>query len=173
MWKVVERNKRLSFVVQPYVLFDKGFCYKKVYSSTDVRLVFLGGKIVQSYIRVAKANDFRCNEHQGGSLTYISKNEVPVELTKKAFLVAEILDKNDSFFALDFIISNNGNPYLLEGNTGPGLDWNENLKKNTLEAKKLIRLVVKELMARVEMKKTMVTPLVDAGLEIGFLGNII
>ncbi len=150
MQRVIRRHKKTSFVIQPFVKFDKGFSYKNVISSTDIRLVFLGGKMVQSYIRVAKQNDFRCNEHQGGLLTYVSKKEIPEKLIMKANLLSEMLDKKDSLYALDFIVTNNGNPYLLEGNTGPGLDWNEALKKNELEAKKLIRLVVAELSLRVE-----------------------
>ena len=56
--------------------------------------------------------------------------------------VAKKLNKPDSMYALDFLVSNNGNIYLLEGNTGPGLDWNTSLKQNENEAKKLIRMVV-------------------------------
>ena len=49
----------------------------------------------------------------------------------------------------DFIISNNGNIYLLEGNTGPGLDWNLLIRENEIEGQKLIRMIVKELVGRV------------------------
>jgi hypothetical protein len=74
--------------------------------------------------------------------------EIPQDLIDKSNLISEILNKKSSLFALDFIVSNSGNSYLLEGNSGPGLDWNMTLKRNEMEAKKLIRLVVKQLTVR-------------------------
>jgi hypothetical protein len=148
--KVLHRNPKISFIIQPFAKFDKGFTYKNSPASTDVRFIYLNGKIAQTYIRVAKQSDFRCNEHQGGSLIYLTLKDIPKYLIEKSNMIAEKLDKKCSLYALDFIVSNNGNTYLLEGNTGPGLDWNMSLRKNEIEAKKLIRLVVKELVSRVE-----------------------
>ena len=148
MLAAMERNTHVSYIIQPFAMFDKGFSYKKCLASTDIRLIYLKGKIVQSYIRVAKSGDFRCNEHQGGLLTYLSLDEIPASLVAKSSLIAKLLNKKCSLYSLDFIMSNSGVPYLLEGNTGPGLDWNMSLKKNEREAKKLIRMVVRELGAR-------------------------
>ncbi|MDP4010128.1 MAG: hypothetical protein Q8P53_04085 [Candidatus Shapirobacteria bacterium] len=148
MFSVIQKNTRTSFIIQPFAKFDQGFSYHNCPASTDIRLIYLKGKIIQSYIRVAKSGDFRCNEHQGGLLTYLSIKEIPPILVEKANSIAKILDKKCSLYALDFLISNNGNAYLLEGNTGPGLDWNMSLIKNEIKAKKLIRLVVEELNVR-------------------------
>lgn len=148
MLAVIRRNTNVSYIIQPFAKFDQGFSYRNCPASTDIRLIYFNGKIVQSYIRVAKSGDFRCNEHQGGLLTYLSLKEIPPALVAKSGLIVKILNKNCSLYALDFIITNNGNTYLLEGNTGPGLDWNMSLKRNEIEAKKLIRLVVKELAGR-------------------------
>ena len=150
MLAVIRRNSNVSYIIQPFAKFDQGFSYRNLPASTDIRLIYLKGEIVQSYIRVAKSGDFRCNEHQGGLLTYLSLAEIPPALVAKSNMIAKILNKKCSLFTLDFIISNNGNTYLLEGNTGPGLDWNMSLKQNEIEAKKLIRLVVKELTVRVK-----------------------
>lgn len=148
MLNIINKKANFSFIIQPFAKFDKGFSYHNCPASTDIRLVYLKGKIIQSYIRVAKSGEFRCNEHQGGLLTYLSLKEIPPALIIKSNLIAKILNKKCSLYALDFIISNNGNPYLLEGNTGPGLDWNMSIKKNEIKAKKLIRLIVKELSLR-------------------------
>lgn len=142
---VLKRNKKLSYVIQPFVKFEKGFAN----ASTDIRLIYLDGKIIQSYTRTAKGTDFRCNEHRGGILNYVSIKEIPTKVIELADKVSQKLKRSKSLYALDFIVSNNGNAYLLEGNTGPGLDWNESIKKNEVEAKKLIRLIVKELERRV------------------------
>lgn len=150
MLAVIQKNAKVSFVIQPFALFDQGFSYRNRPTSTDIRLIYLDGKIAQSYIRMAKAGDFRCNEHRGGSLAYLSLRDIPKNLVEKSNLISEMLNKKSSLYALDFIVSNNGNTYLLEGNTGPGLDWNVSLSRNEQEAKKLIRLVVKELTLRAE-----------------------
>lgn len=149
MMAAMNKHQEISFVIQPLVKFEKGFSYQNCLVPTDIRLIYFGKKIIQTYIRMAKPGEFRCNEHQGGSLIYIAKNEVPREVVAKANKIAHFLNKKDSLFTLDFIISNNGNVYLLEGNTGPGLDWNLALKENELEAKRLIRFIVKELVKRV------------------------
>ncbi len=150
MLAVIRRHSNVSYIIQPFANFDKGFTYHHSPASTDIRLIYFGGKIVQSYIRVAKPGEFRCNEHRGGLLTYLSPGELPSSLIARANLIAKTLDKKHSLFTLDFIISNNGNSYFLEGNTSPGLDWNTSLKKNEIEAKKLIKMIVKDLFVRVK-----------------------
>lgn len=140
MLATANKNPHISFIIQPFIT--------SISAPTDIRLVYLMGQIVQSYIRVAAAGEFRCNEHQGGLLTYLSLAEISPLLIVKSNLIAEILNKKYSLYALDFITSNHGNTYLLEGNTGPGLDWNVDLKVNETKAKKLINLVVAELAVR-------------------------
>ena len=146
----IRKNPRISYIIQPFTIFDKGFKHRDQFSSTDIRLIYLGGKIVQSYIRTAKAGDFRCNEHQGGLLTYLPISRLPKNLIAKSNLIAATLKNQSSLYALDFLISNNGNIHLLEGNTGPGLDWNESIPQNVTQAKKLICLIINELVGRVQ-----------------------
>jgi len=162
MVKSLKKHNKKSFVIQSFVSFDKGFSYKNSPVSTDIRIIYLRGKIIQTYIRMAKAGDFRCNEHQGATLKYIPISQVPTDVLLASNKIAEVLNKRSLFlrnnksslFALDFIISNNGNIYLLEGNTGPGLDWNLSSKENKKEAQKFIRIVVKELAKLARQTKT-------------------
>lgn len=147
----MKKHKRISFIVQPFAKFDKGFSYRNSPVSTDIRLIYFGKKILQTYIRMAKAGNFRCNEHQGGLLKYLPQKEMPSKVVAVSNKIANLLDKRSSLFALDFIISNNGNIYLLEANTGPGLDWNLSIKENEIEAKKLIRIIIKELVKRIKI----------------------
>ena len=149
----LKKHKRVSFIIQPFVKFDKGFSIQNSSRSTDIRLIYLGQKIVQTYIRIAKKGDFRCNEHAGGLLKYISKSEVPLEIIAVSKSIAKTLNKKTSLFALDFITSNDGNIYLLEANTGPGLDWNLSIKENEIEAKKLMRIIIKEIVRRSNSSK--------------------
>ena len=151
--ELLKKHNKKSFIIQSFIGFDKGFSYKNSPVLTDIRLIYLGGKIIQTYIRMAKAGEFRCNEHQGGTLKYIPKSQVPTNVLLTSNKIAEVLNKKSSLYALDFIISNNGNVYLLEANTGPGLDWNLSVKENEIEAKKLMRIIIKEIIRRISPPK--------------------
>jgi len=169
MLALVKRHKSVSFIIQPFVKFDKGFCFQNSSRPTDIRLIYLGQNIVQTYIRIAEKGSFICNEHAGGLLKYISKSEVPLKIRAISKSIANILNRKSSLFALDFVISNDGNIYLLEANTGPGLDWNLSIKENEIEAKKLIRIIIKEISKRIDLpkntsKKKVLVPDIDIPL---------
>ncbi len=149
----MKKHKKISFIIQAFVKFDKGFSYQNSSNSTDIRLIYLGKKIIQTYTRMAKKGDFICNEHKGGILKYMPKNKIPSKVIAFSRNIANILGKRSSLLALDFIISNNGNIYLLEANTGPGLDWNLSIKENEIESKKLIRIIIKEIVRRINSSK--------------------
>jgi glutathione synthase/RimK-type ligase-like ATP-grasp enzyme len=151
IFDILQKNKNTSFVLQPFTRFEKGYKYKNYSGFIDIRMIYLRGKIVQVYIRTAKKKDFRCNEHQGGALVYISKKDVPRKVLQVSSKIVSILNEKNALYALDFVISNKGNVYLMEGNNGPGIDWNLSLKKNERMAKKLIRLIVLELAQRVKV----------------------
>ena len=136
-----QKHQAVSYILQPFTNFN----------AVDIRLVYLRGKIIQSYIRVAKPGEFRCNEHCGGLLTYQTLDKIPATVLAKADQIARSLNNTCSLFTLDFIVGDSGDVYLLEGNTGPGLDWNMSIEKNEIEAKKLINLVVKELTVRAKV----------------------
>ncbi|MBP9817252.1 hypothetical protein KBC75_00660 [Candidatus Shapirobacteria bacterium] len=138
---VLQRHQKVSFILQPFVNF----------TSTDFRLIYLGGQIVQAYIRQAKSTDFRCNEHSGGLLTYLPLSSIPPKVIAKSNEIAKLLNNQCSLYTLDFIVSHNGHIFFLEGNTGPGLDWNESLPQNEFEAKRLISLVATELCKRTQV----------------------
>lgn len=151
--EILKRRKSLTFVLQPFVKFDQGFIYKDQARLTDIRLIYLKDKLVQAYIRMAKEDEFRCNEHKGGNLEYIAFNSIPKDVMNVANKVLKELTTKSSLFALDFIISNNGNVFLLEGNIGPGLDWNLSKKINERKAKQLIGIIVAELEKRTQVAK--------------------
>lgn len=147
--ETANNNPTLSFIIQPFAKFDKGYTFNQCVAATDIRLIYLNGEIISCYLRTAKVGDFRCNQHQGGSLQYLPISEIPDIIRQKGNQITSTLDKKSSLYTLDFIISNSGNPYFLEGNTGPGLDWDPNDETDKLESKKLISLIVSELSDRV------------------------
>jgi glutathione synthase/RimK-type ligase-like ATP-grasp enzyme len=148
---ILRDNLALKFVIQPFILFDKGYSHKEQHGLTDIRLIFFNQKVVQAYIRIAKKDDFRCNEHKGGLLEYIALKDIPKDIIDKSKQILKSLQTKSSLYALDFIVSNNGNTFFMEGNTGPGLDWNESKKINERKAKQLIHLIVEEFIQRTEI----------------------
>ena len=146
--KILSLNQNVSFILQPFTKFDEGYTHNDTKGYTDIRIIYSQGKIVQRYIRTAKKKDFRCNEHQGGSVTYINSSQVPKSVKIASEAILKILNGKNSHFALDFIVSNNGNAYFLEGNINPGIYWSLNSYEDKINTKKLIRIIVKEIVRR-------------------------
>jgi hypothetical protein len=147
--EILKKNKEKYFIIQPFVKYDKGHEHQNYLGFIDIRTVFVGNKLIQTYIRIAKDKEFRCNEHKGATLLYISKSQIPTKVLNVANKITSSIGKGGMLFALDFIISNSGNVYLVEGNCGPGIDWNLSLKENEIMAKKLIRKIVTGLSQKV------------------------
>jgi glutathione synthase/RimK-type ligase-like ATP-grasp enzyme len=147
---IVRTKSHLSFILQPFLKFDEGFLYNGKKVATDIRLIFQNKRLIQTYIRMAKKDDFRCNEHKGGTLVYLEVNQIPKKVVTTARRVVQKLKQQRALMALDFVVSNSGKVLFLEGNTGPGLDWNSKVKTNEIKSKQLMRAIVKELTFRVQ-----------------------
>lgn len=146
--QTLQLHKKTSFILQPFMKFDKGYTHNGKSVAADIRLIYLRGKIIQTYTRIAKKGAFLCNEHKGGTLNYIRQYEIPQVVRAQAEHIMRMLKNNLSLFALDFVVSNDGHSYFLEGNTGPGLDWNPLIQKNIDKSKEFMRLIASELARR-------------------------
>lgn len=156
--EIMLKHKDIRFIIQPFLNFDNGYQFKKNRTSTDIRLIYHQTKLLQCYIRMAKKNDFLCNEHQGGELVYVSKEDIPSSILKIAKKINKRIGDGKSLYALDFVMSNLGRPYFLEGNTGPGLDWDVKKKVNEIKSKQLIDSIVKDLAIRISYPFTSILP---------------
>lgn len=136
-------NPTISFIIQPFTLFD----------AKDMRLIYIGGKLLQSYFRQAKSGDFRCNEHQGGSSTYLKLSQIPRAIRTQADNIVYSLNHVNTLFALDFIVGTSGRVHFIEGNTGPGLSWNKQSAKEVFMGKQLIRAIVQNLKSRLPVPR--------------------
>jgi glutathione synthase/RimK-type ligase-like ATP-grasp enzyme len=152
--KILKQKKDISFILQPFLKFDKGYSYKDLKGFTDIRIIYSQGKIVQRYIRTAKKSDFRCNEHQGGKVKYIDQAAIPKSVIDLSNRLLKTINKK-ALFALDFIVSNNGNAYFLEGNINPGIYWGKNSAEDKINTKKLINVIIKELRRRTDIIKSL------------------
>ncbi len=145
MATTLQTESQKSFVLQPFLKFDQGYQDEGEYVLADIRLIYLGGSITQAYVRIAQGDAFLCNEHQGGLLKFLEIDEIPAAVVAGATAILQSMDQSSSLFALDFVLSNAGNAYFLEGNTGPGLDWNPKLAGNIVKSKEFIWTIVAEL----------------------------
>jgi hypothetical protein len=145
---IMQQAPDKQFVLQPFITFDKGFAYKSNSGFAEIRFIFIGKKIVQTYIRVAAKNEYICNDGSGG--IPIKLSEIPKKVTRTAKKIASQITHENSLFALDFIISNSGVVYLLEANATPGIDWHPESVQNVAMNKKMIRLIVVEIKRRIE-----------------------
>ncbi len=146
--KILDTTPGISFILQPFTKFDKGYTYDDGKGYADIRIIYSQGEIVQRYIRTAKKDDFRCNEHQGGTVSYIDSRGIPEMVNDKSAEIIKLIKGEQALFALDFIISNNGNVYFLEGNINPGIYWGINSTEDKINTKKLIVTIVAELKRR-------------------------
>ncbi len=145
-----KKHPKVGFVLQPFLQFKRGFTYNNTSRATDIRLIYQNNEVIQTYIRMAKENDFRCNEHQGGTLIYVDLEDIPSEVIVMADDIVTNLAQNNSLFSLDFVISDQGKVYFLEGNIGPGLDWDETKALNKQKSHELIQSIVNEMAERKE-----------------------
>ena len=145
--KILKKNRDTSFVLQPFVKFDKGFQYKNNEGFTEVRFLQHGKETVQIYLSVASKDTFICNQN-GGSIP-LKKGEIPQAMYSLSKKIIKKLKNSHDIFALDFIMSNNGNVYLLEANSSPGVVWHEDLPEDVKLKKKTMNVIAKELARRV------------------------
>ena len=152
-----KNKKRLSYILQPFIKCDTGLVFKKYCGTIDLRVMVLNTKIIQTYIRIAKKGKFECNLHQGGKVFYISKKIIPKEILGISEKIIKILDSKinikHSLYALDFMQSNNGNVYFIEGNDTPGIVWGYKNKIDESKTKELINLIVNELKLFIQEKE--------------------
>ncbi len=147
IYKILAANKDKSFVIQPFVYFNSGYNYKNYRNFTEIRIIYLGNRIVQTYIRVAQNDSFLCNDGNGEIL--ITNKDIPSNVLKVSQSIVKKLNRKNALYTLDFIVSNSKNVYILEGNINPGIDWHPELPENIKLKKQLIRIIIRELSKRV------------------------
>ena len=149
--KIIEHckknNKEISYLLQPFLACDTGFHFKKHHGTIDLRVITLYKKTLQSYIRVAKKGNFLANQHQGGNSFYISLKKIPQDVLAMNRKVKKILDATSdishSLYALDYIRTNNGNLYFVEGNSNPGIYWEYDEIRSSKQKNSSISLYMK------------------------------
>lgn len=106
-------------MVQPFIDTSKGIpgLFTGIH---DIRLVFLGNKLVQAYIRTPKPGQLKANIAQGGSRIYLKLKDVPKELKKMASVFQNRFKSYaNTMYSVDFLYDEKGKPKVVEINHNP------------------------------------------------------
>ena len=101
------RGLYANFLVQEFIKEARG---------ADIRCFVVGGKVVASMRRQARAGEFRSNLHRGGSATSVDLTKSEVDTALRA---ARTMGLNIA--GVDLLRSRRG-PLVLEVNSSPGLE---------------------------------------------------
>lgn len=103
-------------------------------SMHDLRLVFVGKRLMYAYVREPKDGCLLANLSQGGKLTIVPIENLPKALDPVLYKVHETLDSfTDRIFAVDFMFDENFQPWIVEFNSMPGLYFTEEEKPYMME----------------------------------------
>lgn len=103
-------------------------------SMHDLRLVFVGKKLIYAYMREPKDGCFLANLSQGGTLTIVPIENLPKSLDPVLQQVHKALDSfTDRIFAVDFMFDEDFKPWIVEFNSMPGLYFTEEEKPYMME----------------------------------------
>jgi ribosomal protein S6--L-glutamate ligase len=106
-----------DIVLQEYVRESKG---------RDIRVIVVGGRVVASMRRVAKAGEFRSNLHRGGTAVGVVPSADECDVAIRATRVLGL-----GVAGVDLIRSDRG-PLVLEVNASPGLEGIESASKKDI-----------------------------------------
>lgn len=138
----VPYNPATHYILQPLIQAS-GFVIDHYTGSSDLRVIICNDQIIQSYLRVAKTGEFRANAQQGGELIYLTLDKIPADVLTMITEIKQRLPSQTALYTLDFIKSNHGHLYFIEGNNSPGLNWFD--REDETRAKELIHLLVNNL----------------------------
>ena len=101
------RGLYANFLVQEFIREARG---------ADIRCFVVGGRVVASMRRQARAGEFRSNLHRGGSATRVELSAAETDIALRA---ARVVGLNVA--GVDLLRSRRG-PLVLEVNSSPGLE---------------------------------------------------
>jgi glutathione synthase/RimK-type ligase-like ATP-grasp enzyme len=122
--KALNKKYQYPVFVQEFVISEKGIPgFSKKKEISDLRLVYMNHKLSYALSRIAKKGSLFTNLHKGASGVVVHSKYIPKEVSKIAAVVIKKMKLfPEAEYALDFIFSNSGKPYLIELNTTPGID---------------------------------------------------
>ncbi|MFB6174507.1 MAG: RimK family alpha-L-glutamate ligase [Candidatus Nanohalobium sp.] len=122
----LELEEDVEYVVQEFVKASEVPLPGVEGEQHDLRIVFVDNEPVYTYVRTPKSEEEVSNVAEDGSITYIDLENVPGEVMSLAREVSERLEGyRPCLFSVDFIISEEDRPYVLELNSKPGMYFSD------------------------------------------------
>lgn len=122
----LELRDEVEYIVQKFVEASEVPLPGVEGKQHDLRIVFVDNKPVYTYVRTPQDEEEVSNVAEDGSITYIDLEDVPEEVMDAANEVSERLEGyRPCLFSVDFIVSEEGRPYVLELNSKPGMYFSD------------------------------------------------
>lgn len=123
-------------------------------STHDLRLVFVGKKLIYAYIREPKNGCLLANISQGGTLTIVPKSKIPQSIHPILKHIHATLDSfTDRIFAVDFMFDEHAKPWIVEFNAMPGLYFTEEERPYMMDMYQELIGVFKRQLALIRKKR--------------------
>ncbi len=138
----INLNKKDCYVLQEFIDTSSGI-EGIVKGLHDLRIVFIGEKIVWSHVRSPREGTFLSNVSQGGRIIEIDPKRIPKKILEKATLIQKLITSKygKSIFSIDFGIEN-GEPFVFELNDRIGFPT-EKMESKTIFINELYNLLSK------------------------------
>lgn len=121
--QIVERLKGVqSGIIQTFIDTKEGIpnFLKGIH---DFRIVLMNGEIAEAYARIPKKGSLVANWAQGGSVREVPLEKIPLSAIQIMKQVDAYMKRYGSrIYAIDMGFEN-GKPYIIELNRGPGIPW--------------------------------------------------
>ncbi len=110
-----------NYVLQAFIDAGSGITELGVEGVHDLRIYMLNGEPVGAYVRIPESG-LKSNIMQGGTMRFVDIEDVPGRAMEIAEEVAEEFEKYEPYlFALDTVFDREGNVWVMELNSKPGL----------------------------------------------------
>ncbi|MFB6115460.1 MAG: RimK family alpha-L-glutamate ligase [Candidatus Nanohalobium sp.] len=138
----LELEDEVEYIVQEFVEASKVPLPDVSGKQHDLRIVFVNNEPVYTYVRTPEDEEGVSNVAKDGSITYIDLEDVPDEVMDAAREVSRKLEGyQPCLFSVDFIVSREGRPYILELNSKPGMYFSDSEGKEEYERPGVEKLV--------------------------------
>lgn len=125
-------KKYPKYIMQEFVDTSEGI--SDIASGThDLRITIIDGKVLWCHVRVPRKGNLLANAAQGGNLTEVDYNLVPISVKNIVNKISKKFTKKygDTIYSLDFGIDKKGIPYIFEINDQIGFPKFEMKNRDT------------------------------------------
>ncbi|MFB6115274.1 MAG: RimK family alpha-L-glutamate ligase [Candidatus Nanohalobium sp.] len=122
-----------DYIVQAFVDSSSGISELDIEGLHDLRAVIVNDEIAVAYVR-QPSEGYLSNQHLGGTVTYVEPEEYPEKARHILEAVSQEFEEYDPrLYTVDLIFDKNGEPWILELNSKPGIGYAREQEKREYE----------------------------------------